>query len=306
MPESDGQVIQAAGGVLWRPAASGPGVEVALVHRPKYDDWSVPKGKLQRGEHVLLGAVREVEEETGFCAVPGRPLRGIDYLKDGVPKHVHYWAMRQGRGRFVANAEVDQMMWLPPREAQVHLAPERDRVVLEDFAADLRTTRPFVVVRHASAGDRDTWPGDDHDRPLDETGRAQAEQIADLLDAYQIERALSADVLRCLETLGPFSTRRRLTVHSEPLLSESGYAEQPDAAVDRLLEILDHPAATVVCTQKALLPDVVVAVVRRLGGRHHGLSGLRKGDLLVLHLSTDPPVNVVGIEHLSTLRSKAA
>jgi 8-oxo-dGTP diphosphatase len=66
--------IEAAGGVLWRPATGGAQVEVALVHRPKYDDWSIPKGKLAVGEHPILGALREVEEETGHTAEPGRPL----------------------------------------------------------------------------------------------------------------------------------------------------------------------------------------------------------------------------------------
>src|SRR5579885_3571336 len=94
------RLIEAAGGVLWRPALGGAGVEVALVHRPKYDDWSLPKGKLGGGEHVILAALREVWEETGFMGVVGRSLGEIRYLKEGVPKRVRYWAMRAESGRF--------------------------------------------------------------------------------------------------------------------------------------------------------------------------------------------------------------
>src|SRR3954452_11265280 len=128
--------IEAAGGVLWRPALGAAGVEVALVHRPKYDDWSLPKGKLEEGEHPLVAAVREVTEETGFAGVPGRPLGEIRYLKDDEPKRVRYWAMAADNGSFVPNDEVDQVMWLPTKEAQHFLMADRDRRILTEFAAD--------------------------------------------------------------------------------------------------------------------------------------------------------------------------
>ena len=187
------KLIEAAGGVLWRPASGGAGIEVALVHRPKYDDWSIPKGKLTAGEHPVLGALREVEEETGHTAEPGRPLGEIHYLKDGMPKRVRYWAMRLTGGAFEANDEVDQMMWLPPREAQVHLYPERDQGMLADVDFESVATRPCIVVRHASAGERSTWAGDDRERPLDALGEEQAEALIPLLAAYRIQRVLSAD-----------------------------------------------------------------------------------------------------------------
>src|SRR5580704_8961282 len=84
--------VRAAGAVVWRPAASGS--QVALVHRPKYDDWSFPKGKLEPGEHVLLAAVREVAEETALQVTLGRRLAPVRYLNDGVPKRVDYWVAR--------------------------------------------------------------------------------------------------------------------------------------------------------------------------------------------------------------------
>ena len=164
--------IEAAGGVLWRQGASGD-AEVALVHRPKYDDWSLPKGKLDAREHPLAAALREIEEETGFSAVPGRPLGEVRYAVSGGPKRVRYWACRAATGRFRPGREVDDLAWVTTADAEALLPADRDRPVLRRFAADPRPTRALVVVRHASAGDRATWSGDDRDRPLDSVGASR-------------------------------------------------------------------------------------------------------------------------------------
>jgi 8-oxo-dGTP pyrophosphatase MutT (NUDIX family)/phosphohistidine phosphatase SixA len=295
---SDTEVIEAAGGVLWRPATGYSGVEVALVHRPKYDDWSVPKGKLRRDEHPLLAAQREVEEETGFTGLIGRPLKEVHYLKDGEPKRVRYWAMKVDAGAFAANDEVDQLMWLPPREAQVHVLAERDRPVLREFAEDLRATRAVVVVRHGSAGSRDTWQGEDQDRPLDEQGHAQAELLVDVLSAYGIVHAYSADTLRCLDTVGPFASRFNIRIESEPLLSESGYAAHPDAAMERLTQIFSVPEPAVISTQRQVLP-LFQDVARKFGHKQDADFSLRKGSFLVFHLTVEESPEVVALERFS-------
>lgn len=281
------RVIEASGGVLWRPGEGGAGVEIALVHRPKYDDWSVPKGKLNPGEHVLLGAVREVEEETGYQGRPGPPLGSIGYLKDGRPKRVRYWSMRAVGGAFRPNAEVDQLMWLPPQAAIAHLTPDRDEAMVTLFGDACHDTRTVVVARHASAGDRQTWPGEDGERPLDDTGRMQARALAALLEAYDLRRVYSADVLRCLDTVGPFASRRQLPVTSEPLLSETGAEASPAAALHRLLEVLGNPEDSVVCTQRGVLAVLVPALMRELRGPQRQLRPVRRGGCLVLHLSVE-------------------
>jgi 8-oxo-(d)GTP phosphatase len=276
--------IEAAGGVLWRPAAGGAGIEVALVHRPKYDDWSIPKGKLTSGEHPLIGALREVWEETGYTGVPGRPLGETRYAKDGSPKRVKYWAMSVAGGQFVANDEVDQMMWLPPREARRHLSPDRDQGVLAGIDLQAVTTWPCVLVRHGSAGERSTWQGDDRERPLDALGDDQAEALVPLLSAYDIRRVLSADVLRCMETIGPYASHAQLTVESEPLVSEAGYAQQPDHALERLLEIICSGVPSVVCSQGKTLPSLLTDVCTTLNAPPPDDATVRKGGMTVLHL----------------------
>lgn len=295
------KLIEAAGGVLWRPAAGGAGIEVALVHRPKYDDWSIPKGKLTSGEHPVVGGVREVWEETGHLGLPGRPLGEIRYLKEGAPKRVRYWAMRVADGRFAPNDEVDQLMWLPPREAQVHLSADRDQSVLAGLDFDAVNTWPCVMVRHGSAGERSTWQGDDRERPLDQQGDDQAEALVPLLTAYGVRRVLSADVLRCMETIGPYASSAHLSVESEPLMSETGYAEQPDRALERLLEILGNGVPSVVCSQGKTLPSLISDACESLKGVPPTDPSVRKGGLVVLHLRGTDPTELVATERFDPL-----
>jgi 8-oxo-dGTP pyrophosphatase MutT (NUDIX family) len=131
--ERDG-VIEAAGGVLWRADGDG-GRTYAIIHRPKYDDWSLPKGKLDPGETHEQAAVREVEEETGWVAELGAELGDIGYEHRDRPKRVRYWAMRAHDGGFTPGTEVDELRWLPLGAARELLSYERDREVLDRFIA---------------------------------------------------------------------------------------------------------------------------------------------------------------------------
>ena len=125
------ETIRAAGCVLWRRSPVDGALEICLVHRPKYDDWSHPKGKLKRGEDPLTGALREVAEETGYTAVPGAALPTAHYLAGGRPKQVHYWAAEATGGSFAPSREVDRVLWLPPAAARHRLTHPRDRELLD-------------------------------------------------------------------------------------------------------------------------------------------------------------------------------
>ena len=123
--------VQAAGGVVWRRSPAGR-IEVLLVHRPRYDDWSVPKGKLDPGEDHATAAVREVEEETGLRCSLGPELLSTSYVdRKGRPKQVRYWAMTATGGDFVPTDEVDEVRWVPLEEAGSLLSYARDTDVLE-------------------------------------------------------------------------------------------------------------------------------------------------------------------------------
>lgn len=137
MSSPDNSVVQAAGCVLWRRSPFDGELEVCLVHRPKYDDWSHPKGKLKRGEDHLTGALREVAEETGYRAVTGAELPAMRYLANGRPKHVRYWAAEAAAGAFTPNNEVDRILWLSPTAARNRLTQPRDRTLVDSLLASL-------------------------------------------------------------------------------------------------------------------------------------------------------------------------
>ncbi|WP_308299019.1 NUDIX hydrolase [Streptomyces sp. GESEQ-35] len=138
MTHTNDGTVQAAGCVLWRRSPVDGELEVCLVHRPKYDDWSHPKGKLKRDEESLAGALREVAEETGYSAVPGTELPTAHYLASGRPKQVRYWAAEAGSGSFAPNQEVDRLLWLSPTAARNRLTQPRDRTLVDALLDALR------------------------------------------------------------------------------------------------------------------------------------------------------------------------
>jgi len=300
-----GPLIEAAGGVLWRPAAGaesaavdGP-AEVAVIHRPRYDDWSLPKGKLDTGEHPLAAALREVEEETGSRTRAGRFLVETRYESRGQPKRVRYWALRHVDGAFRPNHEVDEVRWLSPGAARAYLAADHDRPVLDAFTRAPVTTVPCLLLRHASAGERSTWAGPDRDRPLDEHGRAQAAALVPVLMAYGVERVLSADYRRCLDTVAPFAKAARVPVEPEPLLSEAGFPRDPSAARRSLLDILTSARPSLLCSQRGVVEDLVEHSCRALGHPPPDVPALDKGGMWALHgLSGPDGARLVAVDRL--------
>jgi 8-oxo-(d)GTP phosphatase len=247
------KVVRAAGGVVGRT----DGTEVVLVHRPRYDDWSLPKGKLGRGEHALLAAIREVHEETGARAVPRLRLPSTRYLTSvpGVEKVVEYWAMEcRAVDGFTPNEEVDEVRWVPVAEAAGLLTYAHDRGVLAAYPRLARVDGVVVLVRHAYAGERADWTGNDLRRPLDEVGRATAEQLAPLLAAYEPTRLVSARPDRCVQSLQPLARVTGLPIEIDDQFDESADAA---AAATVIRATAQRGGVTVVCSQGGLIPDVV-------------------------------------------------
>jgi len=215
--------VRAAGGVIRR------GGEVLLVHRPKYGDWTFPKGKAKSGESDEDCALREVEEETGLRCRLGRELASTRYRTVlGVDKAVRYWEMEPGEGSFVPGDEVDEVRWLAPREAASLLSYKRDLPVLASLSP------PLLVVRHASAGDSEEWEGDDRLRPLDEKGRRQARALVEKLADYELARILSSPFLRCVQTVEPIAAARGLDVERRDELAEGAGPESARALLEQL------------------------------------------------------------------------
>ncbi len=262
--DAPGADVLAAGAVLWRPGPQGP--EIALVHRPRYDDWAYPKGKLERGEAMPFAAVREVEEETGFRARLGALLGDIRYPVPEGDKLVRYWAARARAGEFVANDEVDQLVWESIDRAADRLSYRHDLEVLQRFVDTGPPTSTVVLVRHAKAGSRNAWQGADTLRPLSGRGRRQAEALGPFLALFGPDRLLSAPPVRCRETLAPLADRLDTApIADEPLLGEAGYWADPDAGRERLLALAAEPGVVVVCSQGGVIPDVVGALGKPAG-----------------------------------------
>jgi 8-oxo-(d)GTP phosphatase len=258
--------IRAAGGVVWREAAgAGPGseagVEVAIIHRPRYDDWSLPKGKLASGETEIDGAIREVLEETGYHVRLGRPLGETRYLKQqgGVarPKVVRWWAMEAIGGAFSATREVDELRWVRLADAHELLTRATDRELLEQFVRGPAPTRTVLLVRHAWAGSSAKWSGDDRERPLDECGSRQAEELVRLLAHFDPTEVVSADFVRCRQTVQPLADSLGLTIRDEPVLSEVAYYGREGEAVALLRGLGGPHDASVACSQGGVIPDLL-------------------------------------------------
>lgn len=288
------------------------------MHRPKYDDWSWAKGKLDPGELWAVAAVRETLEETGLEVALGRPLPPASYtVLDGAgrpaTKEVRYWAAEAtGPARELAD-EVDEVRWLDVAAASDRLDYARDRdqlraVVRADRAGTL-TTWPLVLVRHAHAVGRGSWEGDDQLRPLDGAGRQRAEALAPLLAAYGIKRLVSSPSVRCTETIRPYAALASVPLRTKDGLSEEGYAADASRAPRHLDRMLERGAPAALCTHGPVLPELLGRMARLVERDEPDSAGttrtlaaaqedkLAKGEALVAHVvGTGDAARIVAVE----------
>lgn len=246
--------LAAAGGVPWR--RDDGELRLAVVHRPRYDDWSFPKGTLLPGELPLLAAVREVTEETGLAVVVGRRLPRTSYLSSEGPKTVEYWGMH-ATGEFIANAETDGMEWLTPAESVQRLSYPDDRALVGDLLAVPIEPVGLLLIRHGQAGDSERWPGADIERPLDERGSAEAHALAEVLPVFGPARILSADPVRCRQTVQPLATRLGIPVAAAPEFGEDDYFGASDIARASVIDWLTADLVTAVSSQGGVIPDLL-------------------------------------------------
>lgn len=266
--------VRAAGAVVTR-----KGGDVLLVHRPKYDDWSFPKGKLDPGEHAITAAVREVAEETGLDVRLGPALAPQRYrMSNGRWKSVAYWTARvigsDDVSCYRVNDEIDAVAWVPWRDAALRLTYAYDRATLVEARPLRRRTQALVVLRHGRARARGGWTKDDRKRPLVQLGEAQAQRLVPLLAAFGVSAAHSSSSLRCVQTVTPYvdTTGWPTTVYDE--LSEQGAST--GAVVTLVDSLLEARESAVLCTHRPVLPTVLEAL-------HLPVVTLDPGTMLVVH-----------------------
>ena len=290
-------LVRAAGVVMLRDGAMGR--EVLLVHRPHRADWSLPKGKLDPGEHVIAAAVRECVEESGIIPVLRSPLPRQTYVTASSAKTVDYWLAEVGRDTgFRPNREIDDRRWVPIEQVADLASYERD-IELIAHAAVRPTTVPFILLRHTTATKRVDFAGpDDQLRPLlSPQGFEEAEALVPLLAAYGVTRVHSSDSVRCRQTVRPFAVAAGVDVVAEPLLSEEGHRASPEASRDRMRALLAMPEPIVVCSHRPVMP-AWVDVMGEMEGAPPDLSPrLQPGSFLVVHRTLGQgPVAISDVE----------
>lgn len=246
--------IWAAGAVVARRRENGK-PEYLLVHRPRYKDWTLPKGKLDKGETFIEAAIRETDEETGFRPLHPRLVGTIAYeTANGNPKVVRWWVGQATQGTFEPNSEVDRIKWVTFKKGRERLTYRNDREVL-DRAHDMyreRSAGVIYLVRHAWAGHRSDRSGNDWQRSLDKRGKKQRRAIRQLLQAHPITRIGASEYPRCIDTVRPLSKRLGIPVEFEPALVEGSH---PDRMLNLIHELQEE--AAVLCTHGDVIGNLV-------------------------------------------------
>ncbi len=303
MPRSPKRVIRAAGVVLTR--GVGKDLEVAVIHRRRRRDWSLPKGKFEPGENAIEAAMRETLEETGYTPLLDVPLPTQHYQVDGTPKTVEYWRASVRNGEFIDNKEVDRLRWLRPAAAADAMTYPRDGALIR-LATRTPPTIPFVLIRHTSAEKRVDWAQrtgldrSDPGRGLLERGDWEARRLIPMLKAFGVRHLHSSTAERCLATLRPAAAELGAGIRLEPAISEDEFAADPGPGLARTLEMFNQPWPSALCSHRPVIPNQLDALRAAAGGPKF-LHRVAPGTFFVFHRTwvnrpTDETVRIVAAE----------
>lgn len=296
--------VTAAGAIPWRVAKDR--LEVLLIHRPRYDDWSWPKGKLDDGETIPECAVREIREEIGLTGQLGIPLPPIHYHVASGLKVVHYWALKVNGDRLQPDGkEVDSVMWCTPEKAASLLSNPSDLLPLEYLWEMYRRreldTWPLLVLRHAKAKPRSSWTKAEGERPLAATGTRQAQAVGRLLRVWKPVRVVTSPWMRCVATVAPYAKASGAKVKLVEALTEHRHHRSPKKTARVIENLFDKQRPVVVCTHRPALPTVFGQLAKHMGKQLQTLLPanepyLTPGEMVVCHVAHGGKDRIVAVE----------
>ena len=249
--------ILAAGAVVWRKSKKNK-IEVVIIHRPKYDDWTFPKGKAEIGELLISCAYREVLEETNIETAFGAYLGEVEYLTNDGKKKVSFWSAKAIKETaFNSNSEVDQTKWVEVMKVKDLLTLDTDKKILEKFIKIEPDTKPFILLRHAKAITRDEWQGDDDDRPLDSYGQNQAKRLLAMYQVFNLEEIHTSDAVRCYDTVIPIAKGLNIRLEVTGKLSEDTFKKDKEKALDYAKDLMKLNESVLLCSHNPILPKIL-------------------------------------------------
>jgi len=293
--------VYAAGGVVWRVVDDK--LRVLLIHRTRYRDVTLPKGKVDPGEMLAETAAREIHEETGIRVNLGVPVGVSRYrLPSKRTKIVHYWSAEATddairASTFVPNKEIAALEWVSPKKALKRLSYPVDVEIVESFLRlveeGVLRTFPIIVLRHAKAVSRDDWEGKDAARPLSPRGRKQAQSIVGPLRAFGARKLISSPARRCVKTLQPYAEAVGRKLETTKLISQDAWEEGRSDARTVVGARVRARKPAVLCSHGPVLPDILNELALATGtlrGSYLGsASALECAAFSVVHLSADNP-----------------
>ncbi|WP_334149999.1 NUDIX hydrolase [Microbacterium sp.] len=303
------KAVYAAGAVVWR-LVEGK-LKILLIHRTKYRDITLPKGKVDPGEMLAETAVREVHEETGIRVSLGVPVGVSRYvMASRKQKVVHYWAAEATEdaireSTFVPNREIAALEWVSVKQARARLSYPVDLEIIDFFSNlvddGVLHTFPVVVLRHAKALARSEWDGPDAGRPLTERGKKQAKSIVGPLQAFGIRKIVTSDAVRCVATVRPLAKAIGRKLVETERISQDAWED----GADDLRSVIGHRVRSlkpaVVCSHGPVLPgllsEIALATGTIQGSYLSSAADLEPAAFSVVHLSaTNPGSGIIAIE----------
>ncbi|MGO2052656.1 NUDIX hydrolase [Glutamicibacter sp. 287] len=263
--------VVAAGAIPWQ--LRGGELHVLLIHRPRYDDWSWPKGKLDSGESIPECAIRELREEVGLRLSLGIPLAATAYSVKGKTKVVYYWAAKVDPALQAVpdGVECDELRWVTAAEAAALLTNPSDLAPLEDLRKAHQKQRleslAFIILRHAKAKPRGKWTRAEGERPLAATGRRQAQAVARMLDAWQPGNVASSPWTRCVQTVTPYLVQHSLKLKTIRSITEHEAKRKPHKAQRAIEKLVAKSRSQVICTHRPVLPLIIEVLRSRVSAK---------------------------------------